>query len=117
MANKSFKYSGYKNPHTTRDYAGSFINEICENYNKEKDKEKDKKRNKNIKDTELRKRIQRKIEKLINYNFPKDQIVICLKHDFPNSKYEEFFESWVENQLRKKKKEDMIKRDDIESFR
>lgn len=116
MIRDGYKSRGYRKPDTNRAYSGINISKICNKTHNDKYKEENRKVNKE--DTEIRSLIQKRISDLLQLGFPKDQIVIRLKNEFPNSKYEEFFEGWVEHKLNKMRKDDIkINRDDLGRFK
>ena len=48
-------------------------------------------------DSESRKKIQGRIKELKDRGYPKEEAIKRLKRDFPNSPYNGFFETWIEN--------------------
>ena len=78
-----------------REYRGYSIDQICSKYEAETKKKESKALN--AADTKERRMINNRIIDLIDLGFPKDQILIRIKKEFPNSKNEKFFEAWVEH--------------------
>ena len=80
---------------------GMYSSKIIDDLEYEKTK-KEQATKKMPKDSSDRVQIQEKIIELVNLGFPKDQILIRIKKEFPNSKHEEFFEPWVEHHYKNK---------------
>ncbi len=54
-------------------------------------------------DSNNRTTIQCRIRELKDLGFPKEEVLIRLESEFPNSQYSGYFESWIENAYTEKK--------------
>lgn len=79
--------------------AGTYIHKVASDMEESR-------RNKTIRemsnDTKERMRIQQRIQKLKELGFPKEEAVKRLSAEFADSRYKNFFKSWVENAYAKK---------------
>lgn len=72
-----------------------------------------KQEHKDTKDTIERQDIHEEIVRLIGYGLPKTEVVERLTEKFANSKYQIFFEGWIEDQYAKIKPNDASREDGL----
>ncbi len=65
-------------------------------------------------DTNERINIHFEIERLIGYGLPKQEVVERLTEKFADSKYQMFFQSWVNDQYKKRKSMNNSRKDELQ---